>query len=155
MDVCVHICKNGDVIFARAPISAPEFCEKCGEKMLDSCPSCHAKIMEWDFGGFPFLGNPDYERASYCRNCGKPYPWTEAAIEAASMLMEEDDELTAEIREKTIEVLPDIVRETPKTSLAVVRLKKAFVDAGKFTADGLRQFAIDFGCEFAKKQLGL
>lgn len=54
-----------------------------------------------------------------------------------------------------LESLPDIISETPKTQIAVVRFKKALAKVGSFTADGLRQFVIDFGCELAKQQLGL
>ena len=54
-----------------------------------------------------------------------------------------------------IETLPDVISETPKTKLAVIRLKKVLSVVSSFTADGLRQFAIEFGCELVKKQLGL
>lgn len=154
MDFYAHICKNGDVLIARQPLAGKEFCEKCGAEMLDKCPSCQSVIREWHTGA-GYLGTPKYQRAAYCKKCGKPYPWTAAAIESSTMLIEEDDELNTELREKAIEILPDIITETPKTNLAVVRLKKVLASAGKFTADSLRQFAIDFGCELAKKQLGL
>lgn len=101
------------------------------------------------------LGTPEYTRAAYCRNCGKPYPWTKAAIEAATELIEEEEELDDIQRNKLLSSLPDIISETPKTQVAITRFKKALLAAGKFTVDGLRQFAIDFGCELAKKQLGL
>ena len=63
--------------------------------------------------------------------------------------------LDRDLQEKLIASLPDIVTETPKTNLAIVRFKRVLAPAGKFTADSLRQFAIDFGCELAKNQLGL
>lgn len=105
--------------------------------------------------GATVIGTPKYERPAYCKKCGKPYPWTAAAIEATAELIEEEIELDELQREKLISSLPDIVAETPKTSVAVARTQKALLAAGKFTAEGIRQFAIDFGCEFAKKQLGL
>lgn len=54
-----------------------------------------------------------------------------------------------------IDLLPDAMAETPRTNLAAARIKKAMSTAGSFLADGLRQFAIDFGCELLKKQLEL
>lgn len=154
MDFYAHICKNGHVLIERRPIAGNTYCETCGAEMLEKCPSCQSAIREWHINA-AYLGTPPYERPAYCKNCGKPYPWTAAALESSAMLIEEDDELSAELREKAIETLPDIITETPKTNLAVVRLKKVLAAAGKFTADSLRQFAIDFGCELAKKQLGL
>lgn len=154
MDFYAHICKNGDVLVERNPLSGPTYCEKCGAGMLDRCQSCQAPIKEWHISA-AYLGTPKYDRPAYCKNCGEPYPWTAAALESASMLIQEDDKLNADLQEKTIEILPDIITETPKTNLAVVRLKKVLSAAGRFTADSLRQFAIDFGCELAKQQLGL
>ena len=153
MDCCVHICKNGHVLISKAWISKKEFCEKCGAEMLDRCPNCNTPIREWDFGGLAF-GKPKYERAAYCRNCGKPYPWTQAAIEAATELINEEDQLDSAQQTTLIASLPDIVSETPKTQIAIARVKKPLLSVGKFTADALRQFVIDFGCELAKSQLG-
>ena len=67
----------------------------------------------------------------------------------------EENTLDKSQQNALIEVLPDIMTETPKTNLAVVRVKKCLSSAGKFTVEALRQFAIDFGCELAKKSLGL
>lgn len=155
MDKCVHICLNGHVILSDKWIVNDEFCEKCGAKMLDKCPSCGKPIKEWDYGGVFVVGNPEYERAAYCKNCGSPYPWTQSAINATAELLEEEEQLSELERNKLISSLPDIISETPKTQVAIVRFKKALLNIGKFTAEGLRQFAIDFGCELAKKQLGL
>lgn len=151
MDFYAHICKNGDVLIVRNPLLGQEFCEKCGAEMLDKCPSCQSIIREWYYPA-NCIGKPKYERAAYCHKCGKPYPWTVAALESSAALIEEDEELNNELREKVIETLPTIITETPKTNLAVVLLKKVFASAGRFTADSLRQFAIDFGCELAKKK---
>ena len=96
----------------------------------------------------------DYIVPNYCRSCGKPYPWTVAAIEATVYMLEES-ELQADEREKLVEVLPDMIVETPKTQLATVRLQKTIAKAGEFAAEGLKQFAITFGCEYVKTRLGL
>ncbi len=154
MDFYAHVCKNGHVLLSRHLIEEKECCEKCGAEMIDKCPSCQSAIREWHLPASR-LDPPKYERASYCRKCGEPYPWTKAAIKATSALIAEEAELSDLEQEKLIASLPDIIADTPKTSLAVVRFKKAAISAGKFTADALRQFAIDFGCELAKKQLGL
>lgn len=122
--------------------------------MIDKCPSCGEFIRTWSYGG-AVLGNPKYERAAFCKNCGSPYPWTKSAMDAVAELLEEEAQLDDLQRSKLTASLSDIVSETPKTQVAVVRFKKALLSVGQFTAEGLRQFAIDFGCELAKSQLGL
>jgi len=114
--------------------------------MLDKCPSCQSLSKKWNEGAV-HLGVPKYQRAAYCKNCGQLYPWTVEAIASSAMLIEEDDDLNPELRERAIESLPDIIAETPRTGLAISRVKKVLASAGRFTADSLRQFAIDFGCE--------
>lgn len=98
---------------------------------------------------------PLYDRASYCKHCGKPYPWTETALEAVAELIEEEETLDPAQRDKLVSSLPDLIAETPKTQVAVIRMKKFLASAGKLTADAIRQFVIDFACELAKQQLGI
>lgn len=151
---CAHVCQNGHGVIECEPIVKKEYCEKCGAEMLDKCPSCRNIIREWHISP-NVLFTPQYHPINYCRNCGKPYPWTEAALKASAALIDEDEELNDKLRVDAIETLPDLLIETPRTNLAVIRLKKVLSSAGKFTADGLRQFVIDFCCEFVKKQLEL
>lgn len=63
--------------------------------------------------------------------------------------------MSEQLKNSLVESLPNIVVETPATSLAAIRIKKFLASAGKFTADAVRQFVIDFGCELAKKSLDL
>ena len=154
LDFCVHICLNGHTLISDTHITQVEYCEQCGSQMIDKCPECNFSIKEWDFNGV-VLYPSHYNRAAYCKHCGKPYPWTKAAIEATIELVEEEEELDSILKEKLISSLPDIISDTPRTQIAVVRFKKGLLSVGKFTADALRQFVIDFGCELSKKQLGL
>lgn len=155
MDYYAFVCEKGDAVVLPQPLTTPLFCEKCGAKMLSKCPSCGNSIKEWHRPDYFVAGKPRYERASYCKNCGKPYPWTQAALDAGNDLVLELEELDVLQRQKLAESLPDIITETPKTQVAVVRVRKAMLSVGKFAADSIRQFIIDFGCELAKKQLGL
>lgn len=146
------ICANGHVI---SPYSKDKqkFCSQCGAKSISSCSYCDTPIPGSSISDY--MCNAPYKRPDYCHNCGKPYPWTEAALANAILLVQEEEAFSEQLKSSIVESLPDIITETPKTNLAVVRFKKALVSAGKFTADGIRQFAIDFGCELAKKLLGL
>lgn len=149
------ICQNGHVLIECTRLSKEEFCEMCGAKMLSKCPHCETPIKEWHYTGVTVLGTPKYERPLYCKSCGKPYPWTKAALEATTLIIQEDNELSELERKNLEDSLPDIISETPKTKVASIRIKKALITAGEFTVETIRQFVIDFGCELAKKSLGL
>lgn len=152
-----QICLNGHCVTSRADVH-PEckqaFCHLCGAKTITNCPSCNAPIRgEYDCG-ITVIGNI-YDPPSYCYQCGTPFPWTQTALETAAALIQEDDLLPPESHERLIESLPDIISETPRSRLAAMRLKGFVESATKFVADAMRQFAIDFACEFVKKQMGL
>lgn len=147
------ICLNGHVHVETYPLTKDEYCEICGAKLISKCPHCNSTIKEWNYNGVIVAGKPNYTRPMYCRTCGKPYPWTESALEATILMIQEDTELSALERQNLESSLPDIISETPKTNLAMIRVKKALLTAGKFTADAIRQFVIDFGCELAKSAL--
>jgi hypothetical protein len=151
----VKICTNGHVLIDSDPLSRDTFCEKCGSKMLINCPNCRTSIYTFNFDGIIFLGTPNYDRPSYCKSCGKPYPWTQSALEATALILQEDKELSEQDRKNLGESLPDLISETPKTQLALIRLKKVLPVVGHFTAEALRQFVIDFGCDLAKSLFGI
>lgn len=153
-----QICLNGHCItstYENDPLDRQPFCDQCGAKTIIECPSCHAKIRgSYTYGdNSTFFGGLGYKVPAFCSQCGAPFPWTQTALDVAAALINEEDELSSNDREALVEVLPAIINQTPKTSLAAVRFKKALSAAGEFTKDGLRQFAIDFGCELFKKLL--
>lgn len=152
-----QICLNGHCITGAArtyPSDRQNFCDKCGAATIMECPECHADIRgEYQADGL--LNFAAFPVPAYCSNCGKPYPWTKSAIEAVAELIQEDEEMQEAAKEALVASLPDVITETPRTNLAATRVRKALLAAGRFTADGLRQFAIDFGCELVKQQLNL
>lgn len=148
------ICKNGHVL-DKFDANKQKFCSTCGSDVISACPQCNNSIRGLMKLNYAYVGVRDYPRPDYCHTCGKPYPWTELAIKNASLLIQEEFDLPEQLKFSVIESLPDIITETPGTNVAVVRVKKFLMSAGSFTADGLRQFVIDFGCELAKKSIGL
>lgn len=152
-----QICLNGHMITDRVnehPELSQSYCSHCGAPTITRCPSCNARLHgDYDCDVLTFDESTPVE--SYCYNCGKPYPWTESAIQNTSQMIMEEESLTNSVKNAMIESLPDIISETPKTNLAAVRLKKGLSSAGKFTAEAIRQFVIDFGCELSIKLLGL
>lgn len=145
------ICGNGHAVSTLSNYCSDNFCSKCGAALISKCPDCGNTIKgrSVEFGGLT-----DYTVPAYCRFCGKPYPWTKAAIEA-TMYMLQESELSDEEQRKLIEVLPDVIAETPKTQLAAVRIQKAMKTAGAYVAEGIRDFVISFGCELLKSKMGL
>lgn len=149
------ICGNGHLITANLcmnPEDHEAFCSQCGAPTISECPHCHKKIKGRLADEF-FI--TEYDVPAYCIYCGEPFPWTTNAIESTALIIREESSFNEQEQNALIEVLPDIIVETPKTNLAAVRLKKCLASAGKFTAEAVRQFALDFGCELAKKSLGL
>lgn len=151
-----QICKNGHIIVGNlenfSERSAP-YCSICGEKTISQCENCGEKIRG-DFPQYPytiFLRKPP----AYCHKCGHPFPWTESALQATRELIWEDEDLFDDEKKKIIQSLPDIIAETPKTSLAVIRMKKAAMRCMPAVKEFLMDFVVKFGCEFAKKQLGV
>lgn len=141
----VRYCLNGHKFQVRFGESTDlkRFCVQCGSETTTCCQSCKTPIPESQ--NLPF----------YCFNCGVPYPWTESAIKSAILIVKEESAFSKQQITELTESFPNIISETPSTSLASLRIKKALLTAGKFTAEGIRQFVIDFGCELAKKSIGI
>lgn len=154
-----EICLNGHIVSDDVSSdNHEEFCSQCGAKTVNTCPHCNSEIHGYfyaDLLTFRNVKDIDMKLPYYCHACGKPYPWTETAIKAATLLIQEEQEFSQEQKNKLIESIPDIVAETPKSNLAVTRFKKALTSAGKFTADGIRQFCIDFACELVIRSMDL
>ena len=151
------ICKNGHLIDCNAEpqdVRSNKFCTICGSENISVCQECQTpirgRVASFIIDTAPYTYVP-----AYCHECGKPYPWTVTALSTAAEIIEEDDSLTADEIQKLISVLPDVISETPKSNIAAIRIKKAFLKISKFTAEALKTFIIDFGCEFIKSQLGL
>jgi len=146
-----QICTNGHVINEQL-ISSPhikkKFCDKCGAPTITNCQYCRATIK----GAYHFGPNiSSWMRPSFCTNCGKPYPWTEAKLKAAQELVDELDKLTPEERELLKKSLDDIMLDTPQTIVAATKFKKIAAKAGEATVKELRKLVVDIASETAKK----
>jgi hypothetical protein len=67
----------------------------------------------------------------------------------------QEAELTAEDRDELESVLPDVVRDTPKSESAALRMKRVLSKVGKPLYDVALKVATDVAAETAKKTLGL
>ena len=156
-----QICNNGHIItsrFASRPESRKKFCDKCGAATITNCQNCNSPIRGYsrpiidDSGGL-VMGFSLSAPPSFCPDCGKPYPWTEAKFKAAQELSDEIENLSPEEREILKKSLDDIVRDTPQTTVAVNRFKKIVAKAGPVAAEGFKKILWDIASEFAKRQI--
>ena len=93
-------------------------------------------------------------RPSYCGQCGKPFPWTEAALTAAK---EYTDELDLSQDEKTAlkATLRDLTADTPRTELAARKFKGFMKRVGPAAGDILTKIIVNVATEAAKKGIGI
>ena len=146
-----QICTNGHLINEQL-ISSPhidkKFCAKCGAPTITNCHYCRATIR----GAYHTPSSvSSWTRPSFCTECGKPYPWTEAALKAAQELSDELENLSPEERSLLKKSLDDIIRDTPQTPVAATRFKRLITKAGKVAAEGFRDILVDIASETAKK----
>ena len=92
---------------------------------------------------------------AYCLHCGKPFPWTQSKLAAVRAIAEESEALDTQDREQLDAILPDLIAktETPRTQLAIVKLKKLIKKGGSAFAEALRKTLIDVVSESVKRVL--
>ncbi|MCC7239330.1 MAG: DUF2321 domain-containing protein [Planctomycetia bacterium] len=129
-----------------------KYCDKCGAPTITNCQGCGTAI-KGSYHVQGVFGIDDSPSPSFCHNCGKSYPWTEAKIKAAQELTLELDNLTQEEKENLNKSINDIIRDTPETTVSATRVKKLFAKAGKGAAESFRNILVDIICEAAKKMI--
>src|SRR5438128_10214245 len=90
---------------------------------------------------------------SFCHNCGEAYPWTARSLTAARELAEELENLGTEEKQILSKSLDDLVRDTPKTSVALVRFNNITRKAGGLAAEQLKSTLREIATESVKRAL--
>jgi hypothetical protein len=145
-----QVCENGHVInteIENFPGVEQTFCTTCGKQTLTACPKCKNPIR----GINRYTMTVDYHQApAYCPDCGSAFPWTVSAIEAANELAVQTkmDEMD---RTELPELIEDLVRQTPRTPVAAIRLNGLLQRAGPYAAEGFKQILMAVVTEGAKK----
>jgi hypothetical protein len=117
---------------------------------LTTCQGCNAKIKGYHHIPGVVYAGPD-EPSKFCDNCGEPYPWTSAKLQAAIALAGELETLSPEERETLQKSLPDILRDTPQTTVAATRFKKLAAKARDKSTALIWDLIKDIASEAAKK----
>lgn len=148
-----QICTNGHVIneqLKSSPHIKKKFCDRCGAPTITKCQYCRFTIK----GTYHFGSNiSSWVRPSFCPDCGKPYPWTEAALKAAQEYSDELENLSPEERDLLKKSIDDIVRETPQATVAVSRFKRLVAKAGPVAADMYREILLPLLSEAVKRTI--
>ena len=100
-------------------------------------------------------GSGPYRPPKYCGECGKPFPWTEKALQAAKEYTDELVELTPDEKVMLKEVLDDLTSDTARTSLAASRFKKFMTKIAPAAGGVLQKIIEAVATEAAKKMIGI
>ena len=149
-----QICLNGHEInssFTECPEYNKKYCEECGEKTIIRCLECNSEI-QGDLRNSE-ITIPGYDVPAFCYNCGKPYPWTKTKIDSAKELALELEGLSEEDKELLSKSIDDLVKDTPKTNLAVSRFKRIVGKAGNVAWSEFKSLLTGVISETAKKLL--
>lgn len=148
-----QICINGHVVnstLESAEQSEGKYCSSCGMKTITRCQNCKNGIQGEFYNpdvaviGFEFPAPP------FCIHCGKPFPWTESGLSAAKEYAEELMNLTPEEKETLKKSIDDIVRDSARTNIAVVRFKRLVSKGGAEASNVLRSILVNLATQGAK-----
>ena len=151
-----QICLNGYLVneYARTmPLHNSPHCTKCGAETITACKDCQTAIRGAYHSPGVITAFVKRDIPAFCQNCGKAFPWTASALEAARFLADETDSLSPAEREQLKATLADLVQDTPRTALATTRFKKFMLKAGKETAQAFRDIFVDIVSDSVKKSI--
>jgi hypothetical protein len=151
-----QVCRRGHLINSSTEDS-PErnmaFCSTCGQKTIIACERCATPIHGQYHNvnvGFRAMEEPP----AFCHACGKPYPWTAEGIDSARALAEELEGLNEADRIAIASTIEDLVVESPRTSVAVLRFKKLIARATGPARELLLDLIAKIAVESAAASLG-
>lgn len=147
-----QICLNGHRMTSTA-LKTPErrkaFCPECGASTIMACAQCNAAIPGRNWGSV--APHPRHS-PRYCHACGSAHPWHQKAIANAIEVLEE-----LELSETDFTVaksaLPDLISDTPKSEVAILRMRRVLTKLGKPAYDIGIKVVSDLASETVKKAL--
>ncbi len=144
-----QICVNGHIVSSQLnnyPGVEEIYCSKCGAETITACKACNEPLR----GVSRYAHGDEYKRPAYCFKCGLPYPWTEAALNAANDLTREL-ELSDSDADALRSTFQDLVSESAQTTVAASRFRRIVAKAGPLAADGFKTILVNVVTEAAKK----
>ncbi len=126
-------------------IPAEKYCE-CGSETIHQCPSCNNNIK----GAFRSFGDWMKNPPMGCLKCGKPYPWTQTAIEKVSELINESALSVTEKQEAKTD-LDSILKNTPGAESAARRTHGRLVKMGGVLRAAYTEYVVPLAAETLAK----
>jgi len=120
-----QICINGHVISSMAANigNRQEFCNVCGAETIMACQKCKYPIKGYYHSPGVIL-LLDFNPPRFCEKCGEPFPWIKSKIEASKELIDLVEHFSDDERNDLKNSIEDIIRDSPKISVARIKLKK-------------------------------
>lgn len=150
-----QICLNGHIVndsFHKSPQLNKKHCPKCGEPTIIECPACNNPIAgEIHYSNV--WGAHSFKLPGYCIECGNPYPWTVAKLQAAKDIAAELDELSAEEKRTLEKSIGEISKDNVQAQVGATRIKKIIGKVSATTGNILQKIIVDVASEAAKKTL--
>ena len=132
------ICLNGHVLSDSVDDRCRvNHCSICGAEAISACPSCGADIHGYYDGASINKWKCD-PVPLYCHNCGSPYPWTDSTITAFNDIIDLEEKLTDDEKAALKTCFPDILRNTPRSAVASLKLHQYLKSAGSQTMQALK-----------------
>ncbi len=83
----------------------------------------------------------DADVPSYCRNCGKSYPWTESKIVTAIQILTEFGNLDEKEKETIKQDINNIARDVPQAELSAMRIRQIWKKCSMAGYEIIMEFA--------------
>jgi len=142
-----QVCENGHRItgcYSLREQERQDFCQKCGASTLTACPDCGKEIQgdriqqQWggNWGAVEIAVVP-----SYCRVCGKPYPWTQSKIATAIHIFEEFGNLDEEEKKTIKQDVDNIAKDIPEAELSAMRIRRIWEKCSRAGYEIIMEFA--------------
>jgi len=150
-----QVCENGHQItscFNINPERRKNFCDQCGASTITTCIHCKKEIQGSEIkvadswldvgpGGRKIYPVSLAHVPLYCRNCGKPYPWTGNKIATAIQILTEFGNLNDEEKKTMEQDINNIVRDVPQAELSANRIKRIWQKCSMAGYEVIMEFA--------------
>jgi hypothetical protein len=130
-------------------VTAEKYCD-CGAETVHQCPSCHNNIKGAfrSYGDWRERGNPPMG----CLKCGKPYPWTQAAVQKVNEVIDQSV-LSASEKQEAKTDLDLIIKNTPGAESAAHRTRGRLVKMGEVARVAYSEYIVPLAAETLAKIL--
>ena len=137
------ICKTGHVQSCDGtPFDPMHHCTLCGAVCQDECRNCLEPIR----GAWLYTPASSYKLPRFCHGCGQPYPWTQAAKEKVTELIN-TSELNAVEKAQAQADLEAILTGIPSAETAAKRTRSLFLKMGDKLHSAYLDYVVPLGGE--------